>query len=196
MRWGIFKQKLISLRIRYFVRVLLDCNLFETNISYSFWNIAINLLCQQPSVQLIVTLILWMNGHLLPLYATFANYRQHMHKNVDEHLLHLHALIATYRQHMHKNVHEQTPITSACINRYPGKTCIRMHINGHLLHPHTLITTYRQHMHKNVHEWLPGNLHERTSITSPYISMLTIGNTYIRMWTNEHLLHLHALITT
>ena len=57
MRWGVFKQKLISLRIIYVVHVLLDCNLFEINISYIFRNIkAIDLLRQQPSVQLIVTL--------------------------------------------------------------------------------------------------------------------------------------------
>ena len=38
--------------------MLLDCNLFEINISYGFRNIkAINSLCQQPSAQLIVTLI-------------------------------------------------------------------------------------------------------------------------------------------
>ena len=36
MRWGVFKQKLISLQIRYFVHVLLDCNLFEISISYDF----------------------------------------------------------------------------------------------------------------------------------------------------------------
>ena len=53
MCWGVFKQKLISLRVKYFVHVLLDCNLFEINIGYGFLNI--NLL-QQPSVQLTVTL--------------------------------------------------------------------------------------------------------------------------------------------
>ena len=36
MRWGVFKQKLISLRIIYFVHVLLDYNLFD---SYDFGNI-------------------------------------------------------------------------------------------------------------------------------------------------------------
>ena len=37
--------------------MLLDCNLFEINISYGFGDIkAINLLCQQPPAQLIVTL--------------------------------------------------------------------------------------------------------------------------------------------
>ena len=58
MHLGIFKQNLISLRIIYFVHVLLDCNLYEVKESYSFRNIkVINLLCQQPSAQLIVTLI-------------------------------------------------------------------------------------------------------------------------------------------
>ena len=39
--------------------MLLDCNLLEINISYGFGNIkAINLLCQQPAVQLVVTLML------------------------------------------------------------------------------------------------------------------------------------------
>ena len=53
------RQTLFCLRIMYFFRVLLDCNLFEINISYGFGNIkAINLLCQQPSAQLIVTLSL------------------------------------------------------------------------------------------------------------------------------------------
>ena len=43
--------------LSYFFHVFLDCNLFEINISYDFQNIkAINLLCQQPSAQLIVTL--------------------------------------------------------------------------------------------------------------------------------------------
>ena len=47
----------VSLRIIYFIHVLLDCNLFEINISYGFLNIkTINSLCQQPLVQLIVTL--------------------------------------------------------------------------------------------------------------------------------------------
>ena len=59
MRWGVFKQKLISLRIIYFVHVLLDCNLFEINISYGFRNI--NLLCQQPLAQLIITLTMLHN---------------------------------------------------------------------------------------------------------------------------------------
>ena len=31
MHWGVFKQTFISLRIIYFVHVLLDCNLFEIN---------------------------------------------------------------------------------------------------------------------------------------------------------------------
>ena len=54
----LFKTDFFCLRIMYFFHVLLDCNLFEMNISYGFGNIkAINLLCQQPSVQLIVTLI-------------------------------------------------------------------------------------------------------------------------------------------
>ena len=58
MLWGVFKQTFISLRMMYFVHVLLDCNLFEINISYSFRNIkAINLLCKQPLAQLIVILI-------------------------------------------------------------------------------------------------------------------------------------------
>ena len=65
---GVFKQKLISLRKRYFVHVLLDCNLFEINISYGFRNIAaINLLCQQPSVQLIVTLTRYKLSPLIPI---------------------------------------------------------------------------------------------------------------------------------
>ena len=37
------------------ISVLLDCNLFEINISYGFRNI--KAICQQPSAQLIVTLI-------------------------------------------------------------------------------------------------------------------------------------------
>ena len=54
MRWGVFKQKLFCL---HFFHVLLDCILFEINISYSFGDIkAINLLCQQPLTQLIITL--------------------------------------------------------------------------------------------------------------------------------------------
>ena len=58
---GVFlNKKLISLQIIYFVHVLLECNLFEINISYGFQNIkAINLLHQQlsqPSAQLTVTL--------------------------------------------------------------------------------------------------------------------------------------------
>ena len=58
MRWGVFKQTFVSLRIIYFVHVLLDCNLFEISISYGFRNIkTINSLCRQPSAQLIVTLI-------------------------------------------------------------------------------------------------------------------------------------------
>ena len=57
MRWGVFKQKRFCLRITYFFHVLLDCNLFEINVSYGFGNIkAINLLRQQPSAQLIITL--------------------------------------------------------------------------------------------------------------------------------------------
>ena len=43
--------------IIYFFHVLFDCNLFKINISYGFGDIkAINLLCQQPSAQLIITL--------------------------------------------------------------------------------------------------------------------------------------------
>ena len=58
MRWGFFKQTFISLRIIHFVHVLLNCNLFEININSGFRNIkAINSLYQQPSAQLIVTLM-------------------------------------------------------------------------------------------------------------------------------------------
>ena len=51
MRWGIFKQKLFCLRVMYFFHVLLDCNLFEISISYSFGS----LLCQQPAAQFIMS---------------------------------------------------------------------------------------------------------------------------------------------
>ena len=56
----------------YFVHVLLDCNLFEIDISYGFRNIkAINLLCQQPSAQLIVTLNIGPTlKNLFPLQAS------------------------------------------------------------------------------------------------------------------------------
>ena len=57
LKWGFLQQKLFCLQIIYFFHVLFNCNLFEINISYRFGDIkAINLLCQQPSAQLIVTL--------------------------------------------------------------------------------------------------------------------------------------------
>ena len=57
LKWGFLQQKLFCLQTIYFFHVLFDCNLFEINISYGFGdNKAINLLCQQPSAQLIVTL--------------------------------------------------------------------------------------------------------------------------------------------
>ena len=37
---------------------------------------------------------------------------------VNGHLLYLFALITTYRQHMHKGAHEWTSVTSPYINRY------------------------------------------------------------------------------
>ena len=61
----------------YFFHVLLDYNLFEMNISYSFGHIkAINLLCQQPSAQLIVTLtILHVNSLTSLKYPRLTMYK-------------------------------------------------------------------------------------------------------------------------
>ena len=51
---GLFTTEAFCLQIIYFFHVLFDYNLFEINISYGFGDIkAINLLCQQPSAQLI-----------------------------------------------------------------------------------------------------------------------------------------------
>ena len=51
---GAFLNRSVFSPIKYFVHVLLECNLFEMNISYVFRNI--KALCQQPSAQLIITL--------------------------------------------------------------------------------------------------------------------------------------------
>ena len=60
MCWDIFKQAFCLLHS---FNVLLDCNLFEINISYGLGDIkAINLLCQQPPAWLIVTLMLQDTG--------------------------------------------------------------------------------------------------------------------------------------
>ena len=62
MCWGVFKQNLFFC-LHYF-HVLFNCNLFENNISYGFGDIkTINLLCQQPPAQLIITLKKNNNSH-------------------------------------------------------------------------------------------------------------------------------------
>ena len=72
------------------------------------------------------------NGHLLHLYAFIAIPigNRSIRMCTNGHLLHLYALIANYRQHIHKNVNEWITITSLYINRYLSATdaqeCVRM----------------------------------------------------------------------
>ena len=56
MRWGVFTLPLFSLQEVYFFQVLLDCNLFEINISCGFLDINLQQQnYQQPTALFMIT---------------------------------------------------------------------------------------------------------------------------------------------